>query len=472
MNILDMDATSVAEKIKKRELTSSAVVQTYITHLERVNPDINCLVQDRFELAIREAEEIDRRLDEGKTLGKLAGVPISMKEAYDVAGMETTGGLAHRQDQTADSDAALVTKLKAEGAIILGKTNTPTLCFCQESENKLYGRTNNPWDVARSAGGSSGGEGALIAVGGAAAGVGSDIGGSIRFPSHFNGVVSFKSGNRQVSARGHFPPIDHPYQERMLGLGPMTKSVRDAERMYNIIAESPAVVQKDASWMISILPKTTYPLSSATEGLLSQLKEVLSEEFATEVTEPPFFNEASLMWQEIMSIDGAHNIAEIAFGERNVQPLREYLKERLTGKAELHRYLTWAILGAKMFKPSQKRIENIGESLEQGDAWLDQYLAQRVLIFPVYHRTAPPHGELYKELFSIRKTFLKYMPYIAYANVWGLPVLTIPVGTDGDGLPIAVQLIGRNGNEGILFQLGKIIEERFRGYVRCTEWDR
>lgn len=461
----------IVEKIKKRELTASAAVQAYITHLEHVNPSINCLVQERFERAIREAEEIDRQLDEGKTLGKLAGVPISMKEAYDVAGMETTGGLAHRQGYTADGDAAVVQKLKAEGAIILGKTNTPTLCFCQESENKLYGRTNNPWDVARSAGGSSGGEGALIAVGGAAAGVGSDIGGSIRFPSHFNGVVGFKSGNRQVSARGHFPPIDHPYQERMLGLGPMTKSVRDAELLYNIMAESPAVVQEKASWMISFLPKTAYPLSHATEDLLSQLKEVLSEGFATEVTEPPFFRETSLMWQEIMSIEGAHHIAEFAFGERDVQPLREYLKERITGNAELHRYLTWAILGAKMFKPSRKRVEDIGESLEQGDAWLDQYLAQRVLIFPVYHRTAPVHGELYKELFSIRKTFLKYMPYIAYANVWGLPALTIPVGTDDHGLPIGMQLMSRNGNEGILFQLGNIIEERFRGYVRCTKWD-
>src|SRR5699024_8066190 len=127
--------------------------------------------------------------------------------------------------------------LKKAGAIILGKTNTPSLCFCQETENKLYGRTNNPWDVTRTAGGSSGGEGALIAAGGAAAGIGSDIGGSIRFPSHFNGVVGFKPGKYQVSPNGHFPSENTPLQERMLGIGPMGKSVRDIALLYDVIAD-------------------------------------------------------------------------------------------------------------------------------------------------------------------------------------------------------------------------------------------
>src|SRR5699024_11086350 len=125
--------------------------------------------------------------------------PISIKESFNVSGMKTTGGIIHRQDIIKSRDAITVQKLKDAGAIVLCKTNTPALCFCQETDNKLYGRTNNPWNIKHTAGGSSGGEAALLSVGGAAVGLGSDIGGSIRFPSHFNGVVGFKSGKNEVS---------------------------------------------------------------------------------------------------------------------------------------------------------------------------------------------------------------------------------------------------------------------------------
>lgn len=472
-NVLDMDATTIAQKIKSREITSSLAVQTYISHLKRLNPTVACLVEDRFAAASEEAKMNDRLVERGEVQGKLSGVPISVKEAFDVAGMQTTGGLSHRQGQLAETDAAVVARLKAEGAIILGKTNTPALCFCQESENKLYGRTNNPWDLERTAGGSSGGEGALIAVGGAAAGVGSDIGGSIRFPAHFNGVIGFKSGNRQIPQQGNFPHVDHPLQERMLGMGPMTKSVRDAEFIYALMTDAKPDKKNLSEFTIDILPKQPgIPLSNRTEKLLRHIKETLGKQFATDEKRPPFFYDAALMWQEIMSIDGAHHIAAHAFGERKIRPVREYVKEVTTGKAELHRYLTWALIGAKMFRPSQKRVQQIGEILERGDEELSRYLDKRVLIFPVYHRAALPHGKLYREIFSIRKTFRQFMPYVAYANVWGLPALTVPVGMDAHGMPISVQLISRIGNEDALFQLGKVVEKRFRGYLRCKAWDK
>ncbi len=113
-------------------------------------------------------------------------------------------------------------------------------------------------------------------------------------------------------------------------------------------------------------------------------------------------------------------------------------------------------------------IRNI---LGEGDRRLDGYLNNRLLIFPVYHTAAPKHGKVYKEIFSIRKTFLKYMPYIAYANVWGLPALTIPVGTDENDMPISIQIMSKNGNESAIIQLGKILEARFRGYIRSTLFD-
>ena len=176
-SILEMDATLLAEKIRNREISSLEATETYIEHLQKINPVLNCLVEERFEEARSEAQEADRKLQAGNAAGRLFGVPISMKDSFDVNGMRTTGGLVHRRDAIQDTDAEVVARLKKEGAIILGKTNTPVLCFYQETDSKLHGRCNNPWDVNRTPGGSSGGEGALIAAGGAAVGLGSDIGG-------------------------------------------------------------------------------------------------------------------------------------------------------------------------------------------------------------------------------------------------------------------------------------------------------
>lgn len=144
--ILDMDATSIAEKIKQGELSSFEVTETYINRLKKINPRVNCLVEDRFEEARLEAKTADDILRSSPidAKGRLFGVPISMKESFHVAGMKTTAGLPNRKNLVETRDADAVASLKREGAIILGKTNTPVLCYCQETDNKLYGRTNNP----------------------------------------------------------------------------------------------------------------------------------------------------------------------------------------------------------------------------------------------------------------------------------------------------------------------------------------
>lgn len=471
-DILSMDASTLAKKIANQEITSVRATKAFISHLKKVNEKINCLVEDRFEQALKEAEQADEEIKRsGRVDKKLFGVPISMKESFDVAGMKTTGGLISRKDFVSDQDADVVKELKAEGAIILGKTNTPTLCFCQETDNKLYGRTNNPWDLTKTAGGSSGGEGALIAVGGAAAGIGSDIGGSIRFPSHFNGVIGFKSGSRQVSQEGSFPYTEISLQERMLGIGPMTKSVADVRLMYNIIAKKPAPKKDIANFKIKILPQTNYPISEDTIKMLDKLFDQLKDDFDTKKAVPPFLDKAALIWQEIMSVDGGENIAKLAFGQNERKDVKEYMKELVSGKSDIHRYLSWALIGANLFKPSKKRVEEIEAFLAQGDAQLDEYLENRILILPVYHTSALEHGKVYSEIFSVRKTYLKYMPYVAYANVWGLPSLTIPIQTDSNDMPIAVQIISKNGNEDALFQLGEILESQNRGYIRCMKYD-
>jgi len=470
--ILDLDAGSLAAEIRQGTLRSTEVTETYIRHLKRMNEKVNCLIQERFDAAREEAARADELVLSGHAAGRLLGVPITVKDCFHVAGMRTSAGLVHRQNIVEQEDAEIVRLLKREGAVILGKTNTPQLCFCQETDNKLHGRTNNPWNLERTAGGSSGGEGACIAAGGAAVGIGADIGGSIRFPSHCNGVVGFKSGNGQVPDQGNFPEVKIPEQSRMLGIGALAKSVADARLIHEIIAFRPPEKQDLSTYRI-VFPgkKPAYPLGEATAEALDKLRQSLQTQISVEEENPPFYEESALIWQQVMSIDGARHIRELMSADGKLHPIAEYVREKVTGSSDIHSYLSWALIGAGMFKPSSRRLAEIRDLLKRGDERLKEFFATAILILPVYHSAAPKHGQLYHEIFSIRRTYLQYMPYIAYANVWGLPSLIVPVAEDGDGMPIGVQLISLNGNEDALFQLGERIEQQFRGFVRCRQYD-
>ena len=467
--LVAMDATSIAGAIQNKQITSKEVVSTYIAHILKTNPNINAMVEDRFEAALYEANELDQMLARGEVIGPLHGVPISVKESLHVAEMKTTGGLEHRQDLISREDAEVVGRLKKAGAIILGKTNTPALCFCQETDNKLYGRTNNPWDLNRTAGGSSGGEGALLAVGGAAAGIGSDIGGSIRFPAHFNGIIGFKPGMFTISNDGHFPAVMHDLQARMLTIGPMGKSVQDMRLLYKVLSGVSLELKPLNRFRMEILPSTIdYPLSEKTKHILNQTELFLEKTFSTKQSSPPYFRDSALIWQEILSMEGSKLIEQEAYNNDRSNVYTSFFKEKLTQRTKVHPYLSWAIMGAKMFRPSRKRIREVETIIEQGDELLKAYLKNRLLIFPVYHSGALPHGQVFKEIFSIRKTFLQHMPYVAYANVWGLPALTIPVGTDENNMPISIQIMSAIGNEDAIFRLGRLIEKKFRGYMICN----
>ena len=321
--------------------------------------------------------------------------------------------------------------------------------------------------MERTAGGSSGGEGAAIASGSAAVGLGSDIGGSIRFPSHFNGVIGFKSGSGKVSQKGSYPFVEDPWQQRMLGIGPIAKSVRDARLVYEIISDSQISKRNVDEYTVNVFRTVDFPLSDVTNHLLNDIYLSLKSDFQTEREHLPLLDDAAVLWQEIMSIDGGKSTKTEAFGDENRNLYMEYVKELTNGTSEIHRYLSWALIGASLFKPSSKRVGKMKEILREGDLLLDTYLDRRLIVMPVYHTAAPKHGEVYKEIFSIKKSFKQYMPFAAYANTWGLPVLTIPVGKDQDGMPIGVQVIGKNGQEDAIFALGEFLERKYGGYRRA-----
>src|SRR5699024_7707371 len=283
-NLLNLDATEIAELIKERKITSEEVVMTLINHIEKVNPSLNAVVEERFSEALEEAKWKDAAIDEADWNHQpLYGVPISIKESLNVEGMKTTGGIIHRKDLIMTSDAEVVRRIRKSVAIIVCKANTPALCFCHETDNKLYGRTNNAWDHYRTAGGSSGGEAALIGVGGTPVGMSSDIGGSIRIPSHFNGVVGFRPGKHQLSNRGHFPSDNIPLKARMSGLGPIGKSVRDVQLVYELIKQRKNKQSIYEKMHVEILPNDNgFPLSKQTAALMDKVASYLSKTFQTQ----------------------------------------------------------------------------------------------------------------------------------------------------------------------------------------------
>ncbi|MGA2697123.1 MAG: amidase, partial [Terriglobales bacterium] len=224
----------MAEGIRRGEVSPIELVDAHLSRIEQLNPQLNAFARVDADGARRRARVAEEQVKSHRTLGPLHGVPISIKSSIEVAGMPYEAGTALRKGIVGKHDAPLVQRLRQAGAIILGVTNTPELLMAWETDNLLYGRTNNPWDLSCTSGGSSGGEAAAIAAGLSAGGVGSDGGGSIRVPAHFCGICGLKPTPGRIPATGHFPQSAGPFA--LLGVvGPMARTVPDVKLLFEII---------------------------------------------------------------------------------------------------------------------------------------------------------------------------------------------------------------------------------------------
>jgi amidase len=232
-DLRSLSLVALAVAIRSGQITSEQAVHAYLDRIDAVNPKLNAVVQQRREGAIAEAKAADRVPHEKR--GALHGVPVTIKDSLDVAGIISTGGTQGRAKYIPPHDATVVARLRAAGAIVLGKTNTPDLTMSFETSNLVYGRTNNPFDVARTPGGSSGGAAAIVAAGGSPLDIGSDTGGSIRVPSHFCGIAGIKPTAGRVSRAGHIIDFAGP-SESLTHIGPLARHVDDLAFALSIIA--------------------------------------------------------------------------------------------------------------------------------------------------------------------------------------------------------------------------------------------
>src|SRR5689334_20619528 len=225
----------MTELIRSRQISSFELADIHLQRIERINPDLNAFVELRSDEALAEAGAVDKALQRGEAVGPLHGIPISIKSAIAVARLKFECGSRTRFGFIAEQDAVLVQRLKRAGAIVLGNTNVPEMLMAYHTENPIYGRTNSPWDIDRTPGGSSGGDAAAIAAGLCAAGIGSDGGGSIRVPAHFSGICGLKPTPGRIPITGHWPESGGPFA--LLGVvGPMARSVEDLELIFRVIA--------------------------------------------------------------------------------------------------------------------------------------------------------------------------------------------------------------------------------------------
>src|SRR6202140_3577161 len=442
-----LSAWEIASQIRRKVVSPVEVARAHLDRIERLNPKLNAFVDYRPEVVLAQARDAEKAILRGDELGPLHGVPLSIKSAIDVAGHRCEAGTRLRAGYIAAEDAPLVARLRAAGAVILGVTNAPELLMAWETDNLLYGRTNNPWDITRTAGGSSGGEAAAIAAGMSAGGVGSDGGGSLRVPAHFSGICGLKPTPGRIPSTGHYPASAGPFA--LIGVvGPMARTVADVKALFEAIAgpdvgdacSAPVPARWPDGEEIKKLRIGYFeddgrtPVTGETRAAVRAAAEALRNAgFEVESFRPQGLEEARLLWWNFFGIAGGMLLDPMLKGSENdVSPI---LKE----------FFRWATA-----KP-QHTGETLLDTWIRRDAVRRQSFAQMqkypILLCPVAAIPAFGHGERSWKIDGTTVEYLDAWSYTEWFNLLGNPACVVPVSQSVEGLPIGVQVVGRPWEE-------------------------
>jgi Asp-tRNA(Asn)/Glu-tRNA(Gln) amidotransferase A subunit family amidase len=392
----------------------------------------------------------------GNSLGLLHGVPVTVKDCFDVAGLPTLCGSRFRLSHRADHDATSVARLRAAGAIILGKTNTPEFLSHYETDNYITGCTRNPWNLERTPGGSSGGEAAAIASFCSAGGIGSDGGGSIRIPAHFCGIVGLKPTPGRVSAAGHFPVIGHP--GGLMGVaGPMARSAEDVRLLFAALAGYDSQDPFSAP-----VPLRAPSDSGLRVGVVEQFYQVpVHPEIRRTVHKA-----AKTLWQimvpaepfEPQGLERAPNLWWFFFGQLPAPLTKQIIQGR---EADAHWTSTEFLNSAlQQAAPSVEQVlMNLATRDRMRASLLRQMEEYRVLLMPPCGVTAFPHHSRRWKVNGEEIGLFQAMMPATPINLLGLPAVAVPFGMSSDGLPIAVQLVGRPYEEELILDLAMRLEK-------------
>lgn len=463
-----LPATEMAEKIREKKISPVEIAAAHLAKIERLNPQLNAFVHVDAERVRREARAAELAVMSGKALGPLHGVPVSIKSSLDVAGLRCEAGTRLRAGHIATQDAPLVARLRQAGAIALGATNTPELLMAWETDNPLYGRTNSPWDLERTPGGSSGGEAAAIAAGMSAGGVGSDGGGSIRVPAHFCGICGLKPTPGRIPSTGHFPASGGPFA--LIGVvGPMARSVADLKVLFEVMqgpddgdtCAAPVPLHWPADDEVKKLRVGYFeddgrtPVTPETRAAVRTAAEALRNAgFEVEPFRPEGLEEARVLWKKFFVIAGGMLIRPMFRGREHEQ------------SPTLKQFLDW----------SAGELPLSAETLL--DAWIGRdllrakFLAQMwrypILLCPAAAIPAFRHGERSWTVEGKTVNYLDAWSYTEWFNLLGNPATVVPVSHsitgEWQGLPIGVQIVGRPWEEEQVLAVAAALERE------CGAW--
>jgi amidase len=462
-DITSKSASELAGAIRSKQLSSRAVVDAHLEQIAKVNPKLNAVVQLTADSARKDADEADAALARGEIKGPLHGVPVTIKDTLETSGVICTGGTKGRANFVPKADATAVARLRAAGGIILGKTNVPELAGAIETDNLVYGRTNNPYDLTRTPGGSSGGEAAIVAACGSPLGLGTDAGGSIRIPAHFCGLAAIKPTSGRVPRTGQFP-MPMGARNPVFHVSLIARRVEDLALALPIIA-GPDFRDHSIVGMPLLDPKavTLSGLRLAwfeDDGVASPTKEIsaavrdsakafMDAGVKAEESRPPDAGKAATVYYDMSRGDGGAGTRAFlkSIGSDPISPLFE---QALTNSVAPAMATTTEALAAfvrwDMFRNSMLR-------------YMENYDAILSAVAPF---AALPHGTSFEE--ANRRGF----GYSQMYNLTGWPSATVRIGTSPEGLPLGVQVAARPWREDVALALVQHLETTFGGWKMPT----
>ena len=446
-------ATDAAAMLRHKEISSRELTELLLARIEAVNPALNAVVELRPEAALQEAAAADQVIAQG-AVGPLEGVPMTIKESFNVAGLHTTWGNPAFKDYVADSDATVVRRLKRAGAVIVGKTNLPLMLgdFGQTA-NDLYGITNNPWDRARTPGGSSGGAAAALAAGMTFLEYGSDLVGSIRIPASFCGVYGLKPSVGVVPLTGFQPPgppagpSDMTY---MSAVGPIGRSARDLRTAMNVTAGPEPPAANAYTWTLS--PPRHARLEDFRVGV------VLDHDYASVSSEI-----TTLLSSAVDALIGAGATVVDGWPE-DVDPVQQY------ESFGFHVQLFFAFQQREEhFAQVPEFIDREHQRMAARAAWSRYFNDIDVFLCPANFTPAFPHDSRPFEDRRIatpegEQPYNNQAFWISHASLAGLPAVAAPIGRTPGGLPVGAQIIGPLYEDGTALEFAELLGDVIGGY--------
>ncbi len=460
-------ATELVVAMSTGELSAREVLEHHLDRIERLNPTINAVVTMDVDAARQAADAADRAQAAGDPLGPLHGLPMTVKDCIEVAGMTATAGAPELADYVPAADALAVGRLRAAGAIIVGKTNLPAWAGDCQTYNDVFGTTNNPWDLARTPGGSSGGAAAAIAAGLSSLELGSDLGGSIRIPAHFCGVYGMKPSYGIVPLHGHIPPPPGTLAEiDVASLGPLARSADDLEMVLDVIAGPDAV--RAVAWSLRLPPPRAAsldgyrlaawlddPAGAIETESYRMLEEAVERLRAVGVrvdristgpdaqgspagSLPPGLTEGLDVAQRLIQAAVAHALPDGEYDRLRERALASSPEDR-SGPVRWARNVTASARTVNLVSEQRARLRG---------RWAHVFRRYDAILCPVTPTPAFPHDhEPDVDARTVvvdgeRRSYGDQFAWLQAIGVVYLPVVTAPLGRTAAGLPVGVQVVG------------------------------